>query len=159
MKPRCPRCGWLLTDETSVGLGWMCWRCADAAADGRCICGGLDPLGEWLPLLADDCEVHGHLKEPAEASRMSRPIALIPRGNVRVADLVGGDVVALDGRTATFIGRSHHPKYSGLELVVWRLDDGATSLDALDVLQVVGDVVSARDGWADRLDAALGGAS
>jgi len=74
-----------------------------------------------------------------------------------VAELVGGDVVSSAGRSATFIGRSDHPRYPGMQLVVWRLDDGTVSLDALDSRQVVGDVVSSRDGWGDRLEAALGG--
>lgn len=75
---------------------------------------------------------------------------------VRVRDLVGGDVVDIGGRTGTFIGRSDHPKSPSLALVVWRLDDGRVSFDALSYQQVVGDVVSDPNGWKQNLEAALG---
>lgn len=78
--------------------------------------------------------------------------------SIRVCDLIGGDVVDSGiGRSATFIGRSDHPRYHGLALVVWRLDDGSVSFDALDYRQVVGELASSRDGWDARLTQALGG--
>jgi hypothetical protein len=75
--------------------------------------------------------------------------------SARVIDLVGGDIVDIGGRSGTFIGRSDHPIYPRLSLVVWRLDDGSVSLDALDPIQVVGEVTSGSDGWAERLQTAL----
>jgi len=74
----------------------------------------------------------------------------------RVCDLVGGDVVDIGGRTGTFIGRSDHPRYPSLALVVWRLDNGTVSFDALSYQQEVGEVVSDRDDWSLNLHAALG---
>jgi len=76
---------------------------------------------------------------------------------MRVCDLIGGDVVAVAHRSATFIGRSDHPRYRGLALVVWRLDDGSASLDALDYQQEVGEVISQPDGRLERLERALSG--
>jgi hypothetical protein len=61
-----------------------------------------------------------------------------------VQDLVGGDVIDIGGRRGTFIGRSDHPTYRGLQLVVWKLDDGTWSFDALSPVQHVGELVSAR---------------
>jgi hypothetical protein len=76
---------------------------------------------------------------------------------IRVCDLVGGDIVQLDlsERTATFIGRSDHPLYETLALVVWRLQDGSISLDALDYMQEVGDRISRRHEWYTNLALAL----
>lgn len=55
-----------------------------------------------------------------------------------VIDLLPGNVVDHFGRSATFITQCPHPKYDGFALVVWRLDDGTTSLDALSPLQHIG---------------------
>jgi len=79
--------------------------------------------------------------------------------SARVIDLVGGDVVQMEmsERSAVFIGRSDHPMYPGLALVVWRLDNGGVSLDALSPLQVVGDVISGPSGHLARLDKAVRG--
>lgn len=57
-----------------------------------------------------------------------------------VQDLEPGDVV--DGPagmgSATFIAACPHPFYPGLMLVIWRMDDGSISLDALRESQDVG---------------------
>jgi len=75
---------------------------------------------------------------------------------VRVYDLIGGDVVELGDHSATFIGRSNHPKYEGLALVIWKLDDGTFSFDALSYWQEVGKLISDSAGWNMRLKYALG---
>lgn len=58
-----------------------------------------------------------------------------------VAELQPGMVIAHTGRTATVITTCPHPLHQGFTLVVWRLDDGTTSLDALSPRQEVGDEV------------------
>jgi hypothetical protein len=77
----------------------------------------------------------------------------------RLLDLIPGDEVTLAGRSAVFIARTDHPLYSILDLVIWRLDDGSWSHDALDPRQEVGEVtpsdLATRIG---RLRSALGGA-
>jgi hypothetical protein len=80
--------------------------------------------------------------------------------SVRVRDLVGGDLISLGHGSATFIGRSEHPRYPGLALVVWVLADGRPSLDALSYDQVVGELSNERDdGWAARLTDAMAAAA
>lgn len=74
---------------------------------------------------------------------------------VTVRDLKGGDVVELGDRSATFIGRSDHPKFIGLALVIWKLDDGSFSFDALAYRQEVGEVISSSVDWKLRLKNAL----
>lgn len=77
---------------------------------------------------------------------------------MKVRDLVGGDVITMPGATmhATFIGRSDHPKYAGLALVVWVLSNGTVSPDALSYDQEVGELSCVRgDGWDDRLVSAM----
>lgn len=59
--------------------------------------------------------------------------------NVRVIDLLPGDVVRLGDGSACFIARTAHPVYPTLQMVVWRLHTGEWSHDALDPAQVVGD--------------------
>lgn len=43
----------------------------------------------------------------------------------------------------TFIASCPHPYYPGLQLVIWRLCDGALSLDALSAIQELGECVPA----------------
>ena len=65
----------------------------------------------------------------------------IEAGYVKVGDLVPGDIVENGPMKATFIGRhGHHPRYpnTALNLVVWVLEDGTLSFDALLSEQEVG---------------------
>lgn len=58
----------------------------------------------------------------------------------KVNELRPGDEVIFGGGRATFVATEPHPKYPSLRLVIWRLDDGSWSLDALDPWQVVGTI-------------------
>ena len=59
-----------------------------------------------------------------------------------VHDLVPGDLVVKESvGSATFIAKGPHPKYPGLQLVIWKLEDGTWSLDALRWNQEVGEAV------------------
>jgi hypothetical protein len=62
------------------------------------------------------------------------------RGGVklRVCDLKPGDVVEQPFGSATFIAHAAHPLYMALRLVVWQLDNGTYSFDALELGQEVG---------------------
>jgi hypothetical protein len=66
-----------------------------------------------------------------------------------VYDLLPGDVVTSGERAATHIAHLAHPYYQDLQLVVWRLDDGTISLDALHIRQEVGELAPIKD-WAER---------
>jgi len=61
---------------------------------------------------------------------------------MKVMDLTPGDVVKAIDEKATFIGRMHHPYFLQLYLVIWIMDNGFVSLDALPGGQDVGDVIS-----------------
>lgn len=61
----------------------------------------------------------------------------------RVIDLQPGDLVTNGDMTAVFIARAKHPVWPVLTLVVWRLQDGTISLDALSAIQEVGEVAPA----------------
>lgn len=59
----------------------------------------------------------------------------------RVEHLQPGDILpgpTTMQPTATFITATPHPLFPGLQLVIWRMDDGTTSLDALAATQEVG---------------------
>lgn len=73
-----------------------------------------------------------------------------------VAELAAGDLVTQAGMSAVFISRGVHPIWPALALVIWRLDNGGWSFDALDFRQEVGDVTpsDSRD-RQQRLRAAL----
>ena len=61
---------------------------------------------------------------------------------IAVHDLLPGDLVVKEGiGSATFIAKGPHPKYLSLQLVIWKLEDGTWSLDALRWNQEVGEVV------------------
>jgi hypothetical protein len=60
---------------------------------------------------------------------------------VRVGSLWPGDVIEMLGRRACFIAQTDHPLWPHLRLVVWRMDDGSWSHDALSVWQDVGRAV------------------
>lgn len=60
-----------------------------------------------------------------------------------VADLMPGDLVVSGGMSGVFIHRGEHPLYPPLMLVIWRLDDGTISLDALAANQEVDAVAPA----------------
>jgi hypothetical protein len=62
---------------------------------------------------------------------------------MRVRDLVPGDVVwreEMPGVEATFVARTDHPIWPRLQLVVWKINDGSWSHDALSIDQEVGSV-------------------
>lgn len=58
----------------------------------------------------------------------------------RVIDLVPGCRVTVDQikATATYIAQTRHPLWPHLQLVIWKLDDGTWSHDALSPMQDVG---------------------
>jgi hypothetical protein len=68
----------------------------------------------------------------------------------RVTDLRHGDLVTNGGMSAVHITHIEHPAWPVLQLVVWRLQDGTLSLDALSPDQEVGDVTAAT--LAERID-------
>jgi hypothetical protein len=75
-----------------------------------------------------------------------------------VSDLQPGDLVTHSGMSAVFITRTPHPAWPALELVVWRLDDGTPSFDALAAAQDVGQVApSTAAQRSDRLVSAVQG--
>jgi hypothetical protein len=57
-----------------------------------------------------------------------------------VQELLPGDLVTHGLQSATFIASGRHPKYTGLALVIWKLNDGTWSTDALYWHQYVGEV-------------------
>jgi hypothetical protein len=80
----------------------------------------------------------------------------------RVADLLPGDLVTQGEHSAVHIAHQTHPYWTNLQLVIWRLDDGTISLDALDIRQDVGEITPAD--WPARqarllhaINPALGG--
>lgn len=77
------------------------------------------------------------------------------RTRVKVCDLEPGAVVANGGMFAAFISKMPHPYYVGLQLVVWRMEDGRVMLDALDLGQDVG--VLHQAGNRERLYDAIAG--
>lgn len=78
---------------------------------------------------------------------------------VTVQDLVPGDLVSAFERSAVFVAQTDHPLYlHPIRLVVWKLDDGTWSHDALDYRQEVGErVPSTVDERMARLRGALHG--
>jgi hypothetical protein len=50
-----------------------------------------------------------------------------------------GQIVEVGGRSATFVGAMPHPIWPVLRLVIWKMDDGEWSHDALDSRQWVGE--------------------
>lgn len=81
-----------------------------------------------------------------------------------VAGLLPGDTIEMPmGGSATFVARTDHPLWPGLQLVVWRMPSGSPvgdwSHDALDARQDVGIPIAATpDEREARLrDALLGG--
>jgi hypothetical protein len=61
----------------------------------------------------------------------------------RVEDLMPGERITLpgpfEGMSSTFVARTQHPLWPSLQLVIWKMDDGTWSLDALDARQEIGD--------------------
>jgi hypothetical protein len=80
-----------------------------------------------------------------------------------VSELLPGDYVLLDSSPtllgnmgATFVVSTDHPRYRDFALVVWILDDGTPSFDALLPIQEVGQAQpSTAQQRADRLEAVL----
>jgi hypothetical protein len=66
-----------------------------------------------------------------------------------VIDLLPGDVVTQGPQQALFVASEPHPVHRELRLVIWMLDTGTWSLDALRADQEVGDVTPAprEDRW------------
>jgi len=62
-----------------------------------------------------------------------------------VQDLLPGNTVRLGGQSAVHISHSDHPKYPGFQLVIWKLNDGTWSLDALFDTQEVGEMEDETD--------------
>lgn len=61
---------------------------------------------------------------------------------MRVIDLRPGDVVTEGNSKATIIMiAERHPIYPSMCLVIWRLDNGTVSFDALSPLQELGELV------------------
>lgn len=59
-------------------------------------------------------------------------------GGTRVRELEPGMQFVIPGmNSAIFITQASHPYYKNLQLVIWRMDDGSLSLDALSPEQVV----------------------
>ena len=71
-----------------------------------------------------------------------------------VSSLLPGDHVELMGMGAIYVAQTDHPLYPGLRLVVWKLDSGEWSHDALSAAQYVGEV-DVRAGRDANLRAAL----
>ncbi len=71
----------------------------------------------------------------------------------RVRDLIPGDRVAVGPTSGIYITRAAHPRYVGLQLVVWRMDSGELSYDALSEAQEVGDVLIGEDRMANLREA------
>lgn len=80
---------------------------------------------------------------------------------VCVSQLIPGDVIHSFGRNALYISQTNHPIFPGFRLVIWKLDNGSWSHDALDSQQVVGERVqeASAEVRQQRLRAALLGAS
>jgi hypothetical protein len=71
---------------------------------------------------------------------------------MRVADLMPGNIVSIEGiGSATFVAHTEHPLWPHLRLVIWKLDDGTWSHDALDARQEVG-TVNPWDEPTERID-------
>jgi hypothetical protein len=75
-----------------------------------------------------------------------------------VSELLPGDRAELGGQGAVFIAAVPHPCWPRLRLVIWRLDDGSWSLDALAARQEIGEAAASGAGerWA-RVRAAFSG--
>lgn len=74
----------------------------------------------------------------------------------RVIDLVPGCRVALDESDgAIYVAQTVHPLWPHLQLVIWKLDDGTWSHDALSPVQHVGEI---EPFTAEQLKANLRGA-
>jgi hypothetical protein len=64
----------------------------------------------------------------------------------RVIDLIPGDLIHFSGRSSVFVARTEHPYYLGFAMVIWRMDQGDWSHDALLPNQELsGEVESATD--------------
>jgi len=65
---------------------------------------------------------------------------------VTVKQLRPGDKVVLGDQSAVFIASEPHPIHAPLRLVIWELDNGEWSLDALSPDQEVGELVPGQNG-------------
>lgn len=59
----------------------------------------------------------------------------------RVEELLPGDVIENAGTRAMYIAQGPHPAWRNLRLVIWRMQDGNWSFDALSPGQYVGQYV------------------
>jgi hypothetical protein len=55
-----------------------------------------------------------------------------------VMDLQPGQRIHVGGMSAIFVARTRHPIWPTMQLVVWKMDDGTWSHDALSMTQDVG---------------------
>jgi hypothetical protein len=60
---------------------------------------------------------------------------------MRVSELVPGDVIEFSGSRGLYIAQAEHPIWPALRLVVWRLEGGGWSHDALHPHQDVGRLI------------------
>lgn len=61
----------------------------------------------------------------------------------QVSELLPGDLVSQAGMSAVFVTHCQHPIWPHLRMVIWRLDDGSWSHDALRADQDVGAITDA----------------
>lgn len=58
---------------------------------------------------------------------------------MKVKDLMPGLRIHQGSQSAVFIATTPHPLYLSLKLVIWKMDDGEWSLDALSAEQYIGE--------------------
>lgn len=76
----------------------------------------------------------------------------------RIYELTPGDLVTNADMSAVFVARTEHPIWPHLQLVIWRMDGGSWSHDALDARQDVGLIrLATAEERASRLRDALRG--
>jgi hypothetical protein len=74
----------------------------------------------------------------------------------QVRDLMPGDLVSQGEMSAVYVAQCEHPIWPRMRLVIWKLDDGRWSHDALAFYQDVGAVtVSTDEERRERLRLAL----
>jgi hypothetical protein len=70
--------------------------------------------------------------------------------------LLPGDLIGKGGQKGLYLGQGIHPVWPQLKLVIWRLEDGSLSFDALSRMQDVGEYIPpcTRQARISRLHAA-----
>jgi hypothetical protein len=59
-----------------------------------------------------------------------------------VDQLLPGDLVTKDFESAIYVAQTRHPLWLNLQLVIWRMEDGNWSHDALFAAQDVGEAAA-----------------